>query len=43
VSLPDLTATLFAAMGLDPYQHVTTRENRPVPVTHGRVVDGLIR
>jgi hypothetical protein len=43
VSLPDLTATLLAAMGLDPYQHVTTRENRPVPVTHGRIVNGLLR
>ncbi len=42
VTLEDLTATLFAAMGLDPHQFITTRENRPVPVTHGRPVGALL-
>src|SRR5262249_11818763 len=38
VTLEDLTATLFAAMGLDPEAQVYTRDNRPMPVTHGRPV-----
>lgn len=42
VSMEDLTATLFAAMGLDPHQWITTRENRPVPVTHGRVINAIL-
>jgi hypothetical protein len=42
VTLEDLTATLFAAMGLDPEAQVYTRDNRPMPVTHGRPVAGLL-
>jgi hypothetical protein len=42
VSVEDLTATLFAAMGLDPEAQVYTRDNRPMPVTHGRPVAGLL-
>jgi hypothetical protein len=42
VSLEDLTATLFAAMGLDPEAQVYTRDNRPMAVTHGRPVAGLL-
>src|SRR6266545_4499396 len=38
----DLAATLFAAMGLDPAGTVSTRENRPVPVSHGRVAQALL-
>jgi hypothetical protein len=38
----DLAATLFAAMGLDPEGVVSTRENRPVPVTHGRPAHALL-
>jgi uncharacterized protein (DUF1501 family) len=37
VSMEDLAATLFAAMGLNPEAIVYTRENRPMPVSHGRV------
>jgi uncharacterized protein (DUF1501 family) len=43
VSIEDLTATLFAAMGLDPEAVVHTPEKRPMPVTHGRPVAGLLR
>lgn len=39
----DLTATLFAAMGLDPEATVYTRDNRPMPVTHGKAIRGLVR
>jgi uncharacterized protein (DUF1501 family) len=42
VPLEDLTATLFAAMGLDPEAVVYTRENRPMPLTQGRPVTGLL-
>jgi hypothetical protein len=42
VSIEDLAATLFAAMGLDVHQSLTTRENRPVPLTHGRPVEALL-
>jgi uncharacterized protein (DUF1501 family) len=42
VSMEDFTATLFAAMGLDPHGTVTTRDNRPMPVTHGRPVPALL-
>ncbi len=38
----DLAATLFAAMGLDPEGVVRTRENRPVPVSHGRPAHALL-
>jgi uncharacterized protein (DUF1501 family) len=42
VMVEDLTATLFAAMGLDPDALVYTRDNRPMPVTHGRPVAALL-
>jgi len=42
VTMEDLAATLFAAMGLDPEGVVYTRDNRPMPVTHGKVVQGLL-
>lgn len=42
VSMEDFTATLFAAMGLDPHGTVTTRDNRPMPVTHGKPVRALL-
>ena len=38
VTMEDLTATLFAAMGLDPEAVVHTRDNRPVPVTYGQPI-----
>ena len=43
VSMEDLTATLFAAMGLDPEALVQARDGRPMPVTRGQVVPGLLR
>jgi uncharacterized protein (DUF1501 family) len=42
VTLEDLAATLFAAMGLDHEATVYTRENRPMPVTHGRPINALL-
>lgn len=38
----DLAATLFAGMGLDPEGPIYTRENRPSPLSHGRVVADLL-
>jgi uncharacterized protein (DUF1501 family) len=43
VTVEDLAATLFAVMGLNAHGTVTTRENRPMPVTHGRPVQALVR
>jgi len=43
VSMEDLTATLFAAMGLDPEAVVQARDNRPMPVTRGQPIQGLLR
>lgn len=43
VSLEDLAATLFAAMGIDPESMVTTRDGRQVPLTHGRPVQAILR
>ena len=43
VSMDDLAATLFAAMGLDPEALVQARDGRPMPVTRGQVVQGLLR
>lgn len=42
VTLEDLAATLFAAMGLDPHGTVYTPENRPMPVSHGRPVQAIL-
>jgi uncharacterized protein (DUF1501 family) len=42
VSMEDLAATLFAGMGIDPDSTVYTRDNRPMPVTHGKAVQGLL-
>jgi uncharacterized protein (DUF1501 family) len=43
VSMEDLTATLFAAMGLDPDALVQARDGRPMPVTRGQPVPALLR
>jgi uncharacterized protein (DUF1501 family) len=43
VSIEDLTATLFAAMGLDPQAVLYTPDRRPIPVTHGKAIAGLLR
>jgi hypothetical protein len=43
-SLPDLTATLFAAMGLDHEAVLTNaRDGRPMPATRGTPLAGLLR
>jgi hypothetical protein len=42
VTLEDLAATLFAAMGLDLEATVSTRDGRPMPVTHGKPVNALL-
>ena len=42
VTMEDLHATLFAAMGIDPHGMIQTREDRPVPLTHGRPVAALL-
>jgi hypothetical protein len=42
VSMEDLTATVFAAMGLDPAAEIRTRENRPMPLTRGRPIQALL-
>jgi hypothetical protein len=42
VSIEELAATLFTAMGLDPDGVLYTRDNRPVPVMHGKVIPGLL-
>ena len=42
VTMEDLAATLFAGMGVDPDSMVYTRDNRPMPVTHGKVIQGLL-
>ena len=43
MTIEDLASTLFAAMGLDPEMLVYTRENRPMPLSHGRPVEALLR
>jgi hypothetical protein len=43
VSIEDLTATLFAAMGLDPSALLQTPDKRPMPVSHGHPIQGLLR
>jgi hypothetical protein len=43
VSVEDLTATLLAALGLNPSGMLAARDGRPVPITHGRPVAELLR
>jgi hypothetical protein len=43
VPVEDLAATLFTAMGIDPESTVYTRDNRPMPVTHGKPIQDLLR
>ena len=43
VTMEDLAATLFAAMGYDPHATVYTLDNRPMPLTHGRPVGALLK
>lgn len=43
VTMEDLHATLFAAMGYDPHATVSTLDGRPMPLTHGKAVQALLR
>lgn len=42
VSPPDLTATMYHALGIDPGQMVQSRDGRPVPLTEGRPILPLL-
>src|SRR5262249_14305036 len=42
VTMEDLAATLFAGMGIDPNDFVYTPDNRPMAVTHGKAIPGLL-
>ena len=42
VTPEDMAATLFAAMGLDPEAVVQARDGRPMPVSYGKAVAGLV-
>ncbi len=42
VLLDDLTATIFALLGVDPQTEVRDKLNRPIPVSAGRIVSGLM-
>lgn len=41
VSPPDIAATMFAALGVDPRSHYQDPTGRPFPIAHGKVVTGL--
>ena len=42
VLLDDLTATVFALMGLDPETEVRDKLNRPLPISAGKIVTGVM-
>jgi hypothetical protein len=42
VTMEDFAATLFAGMGLDAEALVYTKENRPMPVTHGKPIRAIL-
>ena len=42
VLLDDLTATVFALLGIDPHTEVRDKLNRPLPVSAGRIVTDLM-
>lgn len=41
VSPPDLTATIYHALGVDPEQTITDRLGRPLPLTEGKSLEAL--
>lgn len=43
VSIEDLVATIFAAMGIDPHTTVTSLDGRPMPLTHGHPITALLK
>ena len=42
VLLDDLTATVFALLGLDPETEVRDKLNRPLPISAGKIVTGVM-
>ena len=42
VTPDDLSATMFHLLGLNPHTELRDRANRPVPVTYGNVIEGVI-
>ena len=42
VRLDDLTATIFELMGINPESEVHDKLNRPLPISGGQVVTGVI-
>ncbi|GBD37026.1 hypothetical protein HRbin36_02156 [bacterium HR36] len=42
VTIEDLVATIFAAMGLDPHTTITSLDGRSVPLTHGKPIEALL-
>lgn len=42
VTPDDLSATMYHLMGVDPHTEVRDVADRPVPLTYGKVVDGVI-
>lgn len=42
VLLDDLAATVFALLGIDPHTEVRDKLNRPLPVSAGKIVTGLM-
>jgi hypothetical protein len=42
VTPDDLAATMYHLMGVDPHHEVRDQLNRPVPLSYGNVIDGVI-
>jgi hypothetical protein len=42
VQLDDLIATIFDLIGIDPQTELRDKLNRPIPVSAGRVVSGVM-
>jgi uncharacterized protein (DUF1501 family) len=38
----DLGATMFHCLGIPPEQHIMNRRGQPIPLSPGRVIDGLL-
>ena len=38
----DLGATMFHCLGIPPDQHIQNRRGQPIPLSPGRVIDGLL-
>jgi hypothetical protein len=42
VPIEDLSATMFALLGIDPATELLDRLNRPLPISSGRAVTGVM-